>query len=189
MAPLAVARRLFDDHRDWALAVAGSAIRRIGGCVEADEVRQAAQVATWDRALAFDPARWKVQPAGDPFELFAYPTVYGACLMVGYRGPAGRATFRQSPLPADLATSPNQGVVDRSIDSTRRGRVIAEILAELPKTERHVIAEHYLGGVTLSAVAASLHTSPANISRIHSRALSLLRVAVARRGLQPGEIL
>ncbi len=141
------------------------------------------------RALAFDPARWQVPPAGDPFELFAYPTVYGACLMVGYRGSAGRATFRQTSIPADLATSPNQRAVEQSIDATRRSTVIAEILAELPKTERHIIAEHYLGGMRLSVIAESLHTSPANISRIHSRALSLLRVAVARRGLQPGEIL
>lgn len=192
---LAAAQRLFERHRDWALSVAGAALRRIGPQADGEEIRQVAQVETWRKALAFDPKRFTVAPAGDPFQLYAYPAVYGACLMIGYRGAAGRARTRDggfvefSPIEAAdrSAICGDQASVDSAIDRHQRHALIVEILHELPKRERHLIAEHYLAGVPLTAIAESLHTSPASVSRIHASALGMLRNAVARRGLRAGE--
>jgi RNA polymerase sigma factor (sigma-70 family) len=195
MATLAAARLLFERQRPWALSVAGAALRRIGPKADGEELRQVAQVATWERALAFEPGRWTIRPIGDPFQLYAYPSVYGACLMAAYRGAAGRATTRDGdavgflPIEAadDAPTCGGQCLVDSAIDGHHRTQTILAILDELPKRERHLVAEHYLGGVSLSAIAESLHTSPASVSRIHASALGMLRNAVARRGMRAGE--
>lgn len=194
MATLAVARVLFERHQQWAISIAGAALRRIGPQADAEELRQVAQVSTWERALAFDPSRWTIKPAGEPFQIFAYPTVYGACLMSGYRGAAGRARTRDGVFvgfaPIDdnsHAVAGGQLAVDDSIDAHHRKQLILAILDELPKRERFLVAEHYLSGVSLSAIAASWHTSPASVSRIHASALGMLRNAMARRGMKAGE--
>lgn len=195
MACLSVARDLFERNRQWALSVAGAALRRIGPHADGEEIRQVAQVATWERALEFDPRRWIVAPSGDPFQLYAYPSVHGACLMAGYRGAAGRSRNRSgefvgfAPIEAadDSPAVGEQVAVDEAIDGHQRARMIAAILDELPKRERFLVAEHYLGGVQLSAIAVSWHTSPASVSRIHASALAMLRTAAARRGIKAGE--
>lgn len=218
MASHAVAQKLFARHQQWALSVAGAALRRIGPQADGEEIRQVAQVATWERALAFNPRLWTVKPAGNPFQIYAYPSVYGACLMVGLRGSTGRAKTangkwvglvstdsteapkglieggegkyysRIGLSPSETPVSgPNQCSVDTAIDASTRRELIVAILHELPKRERYLIAEHYLGGVSLSAIAESLFTSPSSVSRIHANALNLLRVAVARRGMKAGE--
>ena len=195
MACLSAARDLFARNRQWALSVAGAALRRIGPQADGEEIRQVAQVTTWERAIAFDPGRWTIAPSGDPFQLYAYPAVHGACLMAGYRGAAGRGRTRCgefvgfSPIEAadDAPSAGGQADVDEAIDHHRRARLIAILLDELPKRERYLIAEHYLGGVQLSVIAESWHTSPASVSRIHASALAMLRTAAARRGMRPGE--
>ncbi len=195
MAPLAVALDLFERKRDWALSVAGAALRRLGSRADGEEVRQVAQVTTWERALAFDPRRWAVAPKGDPFEIFAYPSVHGACLMAGYRGVSGRARTRVgefvgfAPIEAaeEAPVGGGQLAVDDAIDGDQRRRLIASMLHELPKRERYLVAEHYLGGVQLAVIAESWHTSPASVSRIHASALGMLRTAAARHGVKAGE--
>jgi DNA-directed RNA polymerase specialized sigma24 family protein len=151
-------------------------------------------VTTWERALAFDPSRWTVRPQGNPFQLYAYPSVYGACLMSGYRGASGRAKTQGGAWiqisaisgTAEPPTKGGQDVVDTAIDDGKRTLLIVELLHELPKRERYVIAEHYLGGVPLASIAESLHTSRSSITRIHLAGLDLLRLAVARRGVKTG---
>lgn len=195
MASLVVARDLFERNQQWALSVAGAALRRLGSRADGEEIRQVAQVTTWERALAFDPRRWAVPPKGDPFQLFAYPSVHGACLMAGYRGVSGRARTRDGEFvgfcPIEAADenpiSGGQTAVDDAIDGHQRTQLIASILHELPKRERHLVAEHYLGGVQLAVIAESWHTSPASVSRIHASALGMLRAAAARRGMRAGE--
>lgn len=203
MATLAAARKLFEAHLPWSRRVADSALRRLGAATDPDEVRQVAQVETWERALVFDPSKWRRKPAGDPFEIFAYPAVYGACLAVGYRGGIGgrwrhdgqpiqilRLAQLSDDMPAGaipqdgLATSPNQARIDQLLDAAHRSGVIAAVLEELPKTERWIVAEHYLGGVSLSAIAESLHRSRATVSSLHARSLHLLRLALDRRGIR-----
>jgi RNA polymerase sigma factor (sigma-70 family) len=216
MASLSAARAIFARHEQWALSIAGAALRRIGPLADAEELQQVAQVTTWERALVFDPKRWTVKPNGEPFQIFAYPTVYGACLMSGYRGQAGRARTSEGgfiqftsigrpgpkgrgslgrrlswnvPLAEDYepTSRSNQIDVEEDIDGHHRRRLILAILEELPKRERYLVSEHYLGGVSLSAIAVSLHTSPASVSRIHASALGMLRNAAARRGVKAGE--
>jgi RNA polymerase sigma factor (sigma-70 family) len=195
VATLTAARQLFARHQQWALSVAGAALRRLGTAADGEEIRQVAQVTTRERALAFDPRRFTVKPAGNPFQIYAYPSVYGACLMSGYRGASGRAKTRNgefigfAPIEAaeDARTCGGQCAIDTAIDGHHRKQIVLAILDELPKRERYLVAEHYLGGVSLSAIAESLHTSPASVSRIHASALGMLRTAVARRGLKAGE--
>lgn len=195
MTNLDAANKLFERHRDWSLAVAGCAIRRIGPQADREEIQQVAQAATWERALAFDPARWTRKPRGDPFQLYAYPSVYGACLMTGYRGAAGRAkapgggyvAFIPLETAVETAAPGEQAAVEVSIDGACLRRLIALLIDELPKRERWLVAEHYLGGASLAAIAESLHTSPSSVSRIHAEALRLLRLAAERHGMKAGE--
>lgn len=188
MMALATAQRLYEENREWAAKVANSVLRRVSSpAIERDELHQIAQVKTWDCAITYDPRRWTIAPAGDPFQLFAYPTVSGACMMAAYR-PTGRgkarggASVQMEPI-TDHATPANQGDVDEALQSGARRELLLDIIHELPKIERHLITEHYLGGVRLVAVAESLHTSQANVSRIHARALGLLRESLSRRGM------
>jgi RNA polymerase sigma factor (sigma-70 family) len=189
MATLAAARRLFERNRNWALAIAGSALRRLGARADGDEIRQVAQVKTWDCALAFDPRRWTVAPAGDPFQLYAYPTVYGSCLMAGYRGQAGRAKSATgeyiafAPVEAAEGIASGGDALDERLGRAAQRKAIADLLVDLPPRERHLIAEHYLAGASLTSIAVSMHRSPATAAAVHARALRLLREAATRRGM------
>lgn len=191
MASLAAARKLFDKHLPWSRIVALAAVRRIGSHADGDELRQVAAVKTWDCALAFDPRRWTQKPNGDPFQIFAYPAVWGECIKAGTRGLAGNSKTAQGDhvqmlsidVQEQFAHQPNQLAVDEAQHSQARHTLIASVLGDLPKRERHVIAEHYLGGMPFCEIAVSLHTSPASISRIHTDGLRLLREALGRRGV------
>jgi len=196
MPSIAEAAKIFEANREWALSVAGSVLRRLGSRADGQEIRQVAQITTWERAKSFDPRRWRVKPIGDPFQIYAYPSVHGACLRAGFSGVAGRARTQDggfvtfAPIESAEETAAEhrgQTSIDLSIDAANRRRVIASLLADLPKRERHLIAEHYLGGASLSAVATSLHRSPATASTIHAQALNLLRQAAVRRGIKAGE--
>jgi len=209
MSSLAVAHNLYERHQEWALSIAGSALRRIGPRADAEELRQVAQAMTFERALAYDPRRFTTIPVGNnrpeyhgprcrsrQFELYAYPSVYGACLMSGYRGASGRAKASDgsyiafSPLDTarEVAGNPGeQAAIEASIDRAAQIGLIVSILHDLPKAARYVIEEHYLTGMSLKSIAESLHTSQSSVSRIHAEALSLLRSAVSSRGLKAWE--
>jgi RNA polymerase sigma factor (sigma-70 family) len=191
MATLQVARRLFSANLEWSRSIALLALRRIGSRqADGEELRQVAAVRTWECALAFEPRRWPKPPQGDPFQLYAYQPVLGACLDAGLRANGRKQTQdgawpqfagieAAAALPAVTALTG-----DDRLQSQSRRRVCLAVIADLVGEEREVITEHYLGGVSLTAIAERLGVSPASVSRIHARGLAQLREAMQRRGIQ-----
>jgi RNA polymerase sigma factor for flagellar operon FliA len=58
-------------------------------------------------------------------------------------------------------------------------RVLSEAVDTLPQRERKIIAMHYFQGVQFKAIAAELGVSEPRVSQLHSRAVGLLRAALA----------
>lgn len=58
-------------------------------------------------------------------------------------------------------------------------RVLSEAVNTLPERERKIVAMHYFQGVQFKAIAAELGVSEPRVSQLHSRAVGLLRAALA----------
>jgi RNA polymerase sigma factor (sigma-70 family) len=189
MASVAVATKLFEIYSPWSNGVARTAVRRIGAKAEIGELQSIAAAKTWERLLAFQPHRWQRMPQGDPFEVFAWPTVYGACLQAGFRGLSGRAQssageyFVLESIDEATSLAGQSADIDGAIDRHRKRELLADAIGLLPDQERRVLTEHYFGEISLSEIAAALYTSPSSVSRIHANGLRLMREMLRTRGL------
>jgi len=83
---------------------------------------------------------------------------------------------RGEQFPAD---EPDEEHLDAAIDAGRaQGRVRAA-LAKMPERERHFIEKHYFEGKTLLEAGAELGLSRSWASRLHARAVEILRERLA----------
>jgi RNA polymerase sigma factor (sigma-70 family) len=160
--------RLFDEHADWAAAIARNVARRVPASIYPEDLVQEAHRAVWRQLGRWDPAR------GVPFRGFAFRAVLGAVRMACRRRRWTEATkFDSLSAPAstpgrlqesvaelaakaDLIPDPAESVEAQYIAHEERNRHLAIIrshMADLHDAEALLIRSVYLEGVDLESLA------------------------------------
>jgi RNA polymerase sigma factor for flagellar operon FliA len=84
--------------------------------------------------------------------------------------------------PADGAPRPEQLVEDE-----QQRRVVREALASLPEKERRLLELYYFEDKSLNDAGEALGLSKSWASRLHARAVTLLKASLERGGVLPNE--
>ena len=98
------------------------------------------------------------------------------------------ARQRAHELAALLAVSLESGDTTRSVELDEEARAVCEEVGRLPAKYRTPVSLCYLGGLTHEEAAASLSWPVGTIRGRLSRARSLLRCRLTRRGLAPAAV-
>jgi len=66
---------LFDEHLEWASAIARKVSRKLPPSFDVDDLEQEARIEHWKRVRMYDSA------TGVPYRAYAYQPIWGACMM------------------------------------------------------------------------------------------------------------
>lgn len=169
-------QKLFDEHRAWAVRLAGFRCRSLARCVTLAEVESAALEGLWDAVGRWDGQR--------PFRPYASWRIHGAIgdyLRSLYPRGAGRSEGRkvrmeQLPIVCDQE-DPQAPLAVATVDEEDE---IAVLLRPLPARQRQVF-QRWLHGERLGHIARSLGVCESRVSKIVAEGLSELR-RVWRKG-------
>ena len=81
---------------------------------------------------------------------------------------------------AERLADPTMAAPDAGVLSTEDRRQLAQCLGQLPKTQATVVVLHYLQGVPLRDIAATLDVTPSRVSQLHHQALARLKQSLQR---------
>jgi len=100
---------------------------------------------------------------------------------------AGVATIFVTSLAAiDRQLAEGGPSTDQRLDEARLGHLVREALASLPDKERKLLDLHYFKSKSLQEAGKELGLSKSWASRLHARAVDLLRAAFERAQRPPG---
>src|SRR5437870_1600023 len=93
----------------------------------------------------------------------------------------GRSGEDQEPSTlADHLPDPNASDVESRLEEDQTRLVMLRTLDQLPEQERLVVALYYYERLTLKEIGRALGISESRVSQVHTRAMSRLRVRLAR---------
>lgn len=91
-----------------------------------------------------------------------------------------RTSQREMESVADLDTTPEDDLADAEMRA-----VLTQVIAELPDAERTMMQRHYFDDLSLDEAAAELGLSRSWGSRLHARAVEMVRRNLKRRRVAP----
>jgi RNA polymerase sigma factor for flagellar operon FliA len=128
-----------------------------------------------ERHTAFDSGKAEEEAAADPHEQNLQALAHGingvAAVFITLLGTMG-----------EEALLDDRPAAHEQLERHQLGQRIRRVLATLPDKERHLIELYYFGDQTLEQVGVSLGLSKSWASRLHARAVALLREGLSTDG-------
>ena len=161
---------LFQRHRPWAAGIARSVHRRLPPSFELDDLVQAAEMAMWQAAQKYQPAK------GVEFRCYAHAAVNGACYMLARRRNYIEATHEELHEPA--VDGPERRVMD-----WQQAKQASAHIEGLPALERQVLRLHYEDSLPMTAVAERVNRGLTTVYTLRAKALRALHMSMIQNEL------
>ncbi len=166
-----------------ALTMAKRAKLRLPDSFDVEDLAQHGTLGLMKAASRYLLTKWDAR-GRPPFDAFARRYVWGAIIDSCRRRHFANAKFARLDDAGVSQVVSRPDDVDGRLDAERRRRVVREVVAMLPETERQVVALRYTGERTQCEIGAAVGQGKYRVAEIHRGALAVVKRGLVARGVK-----